>query len=158
MVQVGVDGQDSYGGSVNHKLDHMIGNREHGQLVQIDRANADIPVTMKPAVDLSHAPLNANSGAQAASLVVKTNAGILYGLTVYSNAVTQWIQIFNVNQLPADASVPLIVFEITADTARTFDFGMYGRYFSTGIVVCNSTTDVTKTIGAANCIIDAQYI
>ena len=39
MVQVGVDGQDSYGSSVNHKLDHMVGNREHGQLVQVDRQN-----------------------------------------------------------------------------------------------------------------------
>ena len=39
MVQVGVDGQDSYGESINHKLDHMIGNREHGQLVQVDRTN-----------------------------------------------------------------------------------------------------------------------
>ena len=28
--------QDSYG-DVNHKLDFMIGNREHGQLVQVDR-------------------------------------------------------------------------------------------------------------------------
>ena len=44
MPQVGVDGRDSYGESVNHKLDHMVGNREHGQLVQIDRANAPLPV------------------------------------------------------------------------------------------------------------------
>ena len=44
MVQVGVDRQDSYGESINHKLDYMIGNREHGQLVQIDRANEPIPV------------------------------------------------------------------------------------------------------------------
>src|SRR3990167_11394041 len=36
--------QDSLG-DVNHKLDYMIGNREHGQLVQIDRANEPIPVS-----------------------------------------------------------------------------------------------------------------
>ena len=39
MVQTGVDGQDSYGSSINHKLDHMIGNREFGQLVQVGRTN-----------------------------------------------------------------------------------------------------------------------
>ena len=44
MVQAGVDRRDSYGESINHKLDYMIGNREHGQLVQIDRANEPIPV------------------------------------------------------------------------------------------------------------------
>ena len=44
MVQTTVDRLDSHGESVNHKLDYMIGNREHGQLVQIDRANQPIPI------------------------------------------------------------------------------------------------------------------
>ena len=43
MPNVGNLSQDSFG-DVNHKLDHMIGNREHGQLVQLDRANNPIPV------------------------------------------------------------------------------------------------------------------
>ena len=43
MVQIDTLNQDSYG-YINHKLDIMIGNREHGQLVQIDRANQPIPV------------------------------------------------------------------------------------------------------------------
>ena len=42
MPNVGNLSRDSFG-DVNHKLDHMIGNREHGQLVQIDRANEPIP-------------------------------------------------------------------------------------------------------------------
>ena len=33
---------DSHG-DVNHKLDFMVGNREHGQLVQLDRALEPIP-------------------------------------------------------------------------------------------------------------------
>lgn len=44
MVQTAVDRRDSHGESINHKLDYMIGNREHGQLVQIDRANRPLPV------------------------------------------------------------------------------------------------------------------
>ena len=43
MVQIGNEKLDSWG-DLNHKLDFMIGNREHGQLVQIDRANEPIPV------------------------------------------------------------------------------------------------------------------
>lgn len=38
MPNVGNANQDSWG-DLNHKLDFMIGNREHGQLVQIDRFN-----------------------------------------------------------------------------------------------------------------------
>lgn len=52
MVQVDVDRQDSFGGSLNHKLDYMIGNREHGQLVQIDGVNP-LPVS-STAGDLAH--------------------------------------------------------------------------------------------------------
>lgn len=47
MVQIGVDGQDSFGASINHKLDYMIGNREHGQLVQIDRQNFEAGQALK---------------------------------------------------------------------------------------------------------------
>ena len=43
--------QDSFG-DLNHKLDFMIGNREHGQLVQIDRVNQPIEImeSVKPVV------------------------------------------------------------------------------------------------------------
>ena len=122
-----------------------------------DELNEVVPFKERPLSDPVYAPDNANSGAQAASLIVKAQAGILYGLSVYSNGVSQWIQIHDAALLPADAVVPTLVFEISSDTSRTFDFGRYGRKFTNGIVICNSTTDVTKTIGAANCIIDAQY-
>ena len=47
--QVSTINQDSYG-DVNHKLDYLIGNREHGALVQIDRANEPIPTKEGPVV------------------------------------------------------------------------------------------------------------
>src|SRR3990167_2831037 len=49
MVQIGNLNRDSYG-DVNHKLDFMIGNRESGQLVQIDRANQALPVVVTGAL------------------------------------------------------------------------------------------------------------
>lgn len=56
MVQTGVDRQDSYGESINHKLDYMIGNREHGQLVQVDRQNFEAG----QALGLSKIPFSAD--------------------------------------------------------------------------------------------------
>lgn len=43
MVQIGNEKQDSHG-DINHKMDFPVGSREHGTLVQIDRANTPIPV------------------------------------------------------------------------------------------------------------------
>ena len=40
MPQVGVDKKDSFGSSIAHKLDFMIGNREFGQLVYQAKAAA----------------------------------------------------------------------------------------------------------------------
>ena len=139
---------------------HEVG-REHPLPVKVDwfdEANEIAPVKEKPVFDIDYTPLNATSAAPEASRIVKASAGILYGLTVYSNGVAQWIQIHDAATVPADAAVPTLVFEISADTTRSIDFGRYGRRFTNGIVVCNSTTDTTKTIGAANCLFDAQYI
>ena len=104
-------------------------------------------------------PLNAKTAAQAASLVVKSRPGILFGFIVYNNNVAaQWIQIHDAVSLPANATVPSMVFEIAAQTARSIEFGQYGRTFAVGIVIANSTTDVTLTTGASDCLIDAQFV
>jgi hypothetical protein len=51
LPSVGTLNRDSFG-DINHKLDIMIGNREHGQLVQIDRALVAIPVRIEELVEL----------------------------------------------------------------------------------------------------------
>ena len=104
-------------------------------------------------------PLNASTSGEAASLVVKASAGVLFGFFVYNNKTTaQFIQVHNTATVVADTAVPIMNFEIAAQTGRTLEFGAHGRAFSTGIMICNSSTDTTKTIGSADCIIDAQYI
>lgn len=105
------------------------------------------------------APDNTTTTALAASLVVKAVAGTLYGLSGYNNlGVAQYLQVHDAASLPADASVPKVTFAIAANSNFSLDFGLRGRKFDTGIVVSNSTTLATKTIGAANCWIDAQYV
>lgn len=102
---------------------------------------------------------NATTTALAASLVVKASAGVLYKVTgVNTLGSTQYIQVHNATSLPADGAVPAVCIAVATGATFDIDFGPRGRTFSAGIVVSNSTTVATKTIGSANCWIDAQYV
>lgn len=103
-------------------------------------------------------PMNATSTAQEAAHQVATVEATVFGMTVYNNNVAaQWIQFHDAASAPSDTAVPVVTFEILAQTARSIDFGHLGRRFALGVYVCNSTTDVTKTLGAADCLFDVQY-
>jgi hypothetical protein len=106
----------------------------------------------------TYAGTNATTTVYATNLVVKASAGTVYMLSGYNSLATaQFIQLHNATALPADTSVPSVIFYVPGLSNFSFDFGVYGRFFSTGVVVCNSTTGPTKTIGAANCWFDAQF-
>lgn len=96
--------------------------------------------------------------AYAASLVVSSTPKTrLCGLSGYnSSASTQYIQIHDAASLPANGVAPKIVFEAPANQKFAIDFGANPRQFDTGIVVCNSSTIPTKTIGSADCWFDVQ--
>lgn len=102
--------------------------------------------------------IRANTPALAASLVVKASKGGLMRVFGYNSlAGTQFIQLHDAAALPADAVVPLIVIAVAASAPWQID--LYGLIlpFQNGIVICNSTTAATKTIGAANQLITALY-
>ena len=102
---------------------------------------------------------NATTTAYATNLVVKATAGTLYVVTGFNSKTTgQFIQIHDATALPADASVPKIIFYVAGNSNFSFDLGEYGRAFANGIVICNSSTGPTKTIGAADCWFDVQYV
>ncbi|KKL44593.1 hypothetical protein LCGC14_2364130 [marine sediment metagenome] len=101
---------------------------------------------------------DATTTALATSLVVKAKAGTLYGLTGDNNKSSeQFIQIHDAAALPANGAVPKIVFRVPATKSFSLDYNK-GREFQIGIVICNSSTAATKTIGSADCWFDVQYI
>jgi hypothetical protein len=94
----------------------------------------------------------AKSAALEASRVIKAKRGRLLTLMVYNDsAADQYIQLHNAAALPANGAVPDYVFKVGAGNNGFAEFITTGLDFDTGIVVCNSSTAATKTIGAADC-------
>ena len=103
-------------------------------------------------------PLNAPSRQLANFIQVKTGDGWLYGFTVTNTkASAQFVQVFDAATLPGDGAVPLIAKSVPAGDAVGFAW-LPPRRFEAGLVLCNSSTQGTKTIGSADCLFDAQYL
>lgn len=101
---------------------------------------------------------NATSTAYEASRVVKATKGTLFRVNGYnSKASAQFIQVHDAAALPAEAAVPVVILTAAASSNFSYTFGEQGRACANGIVLCNSSTGPTKTIGSADCWFDAQY-
>ena len=119
----------------------------------------DVHGNVKTTTSTVTAASNASSTAYEASHVIKASSGTLYRLTGYnSKASAQFIQLHDAASLPADTAVPVLIFSVPATSNFSLDFGDSGMNFTTGIVVCDSSTGPTKTIGAADCFFSAQYV
>lgn len=101
--------------------------------------------------------LNVNPGALAAEAQVSVKASKLYSLLVYnSKGSAQHIQIHDSATVPAEGAVPKMNIPIATVAFQQLSFPD-GIIFKQGIYVCNSSTAATKTIGSADCLIDANF-
>ena len=97
------------------------------------------------------------TAALATGLVVVASPAKLFKINALNtNAAARWIQIFDAAAMPADATVPLISIPVGIGAAVSESWPD-GRPFKNGICICNSTTAATKTIGAADSLIDASF-
>lgn len=104
-------------------------------------------------------PRNAFTPALSNSLVAFTGQGRVLGISISSTkAAAQFIQVFNASTLPADGAVPILSIDIGSAVAKGIAFDPFGRWFTIGCIVCNSSTQGTKTIGSADTLFDVQYV
>lgn len=127
-------------------------------VVQEVFADANGAVLTVAVPSITTAPSTASSTVYGNSLLVKASGGVLYSFHGYNSGPAQFIQLHNAAAVPADGAIPLSIFFVPATANFTFNFGTYGLNFSSGIVLCNSTTGPTKTIGVADSWFTAEYI
>lgn len=103
-------------------------------------------------------PLYNAAPALAASRVIKTGPGIFYAITMTNtNAAARFLQVFDANVLPADGAVPLFSRSIPIADSITIEWRV-GHTFNVGLIVCNSTTSASKTLGSADSIFDVTFV
>lgn len=116
---------------------------------------ADMPQGLE--AGLYYGPLNFNRQQLLSSIIVPGRI-VVYGFTAYSTkGSAQFLNVFDAEKLPADGAVPLFSFPLAANNGVGFAFPPTGRQFQTGLVLCNSSTDSSKTIGSADMLFDVQF-
>lgn len=105
-------------------------------------------------------PLSAHSNVLEASRVVKAGPGRFFGLSVFnSKAAAQFILVFDASSVPTNGAVPAVApLSLAATSTGALYYGSIGRWMLYGIVVCNSSTAASLTIGSADCFYDVQFI
>ena len=97
-----------------------------------------------------------SANAAAASAAVAAGSGTIHHICGYST-IAQYIQIHDAAALPANGINCLFTLPVLADNWFEKDFGEGGLPFFNGIQLCNSTTAIAKTLGAADCQFVCSY-
>lgn len=75
----------------------------------------------------------------------------LYAIIGYNNGPAQFVMIFNkTNAPPTNGMTGVFSFPVAASNYFSFDLSYYGANLD-AVVVCNSTTAQTNTLGSTNC-------
>jgi hypothetical protein len=105
---------------------------------------------------------SATSTGLANFLIVTSGAGKLYGFSgVNTNAAAQFILGFDLStqsKVPANGSIPDFVTKASASDVFWVSWAPTWRQIERGFVICNSSTAGSLTIGANDCLFDAQWV
>lgn len=108
--------------------------------------------------NLQQAPLNIGSTAYETSHVISTAPCVIYGVAGYnSKNAGQFIQLHDAVALPANTAIPIETLTVATVANFSIDYGLYGKRFTTGAVIANSSTGPTLTIGSADCWFTVRY-
>lgn len=103
-------------------------------------------------------PFNYSSNAVETRALVKSGPAYLFGFTVSnSNAAARFIQVFDLQQFPANGAVPNVCVSCPATADKEMLWIPPSR-MDRGIIICSSTTQNTLTLGAAEFLFDVQYV
>ena len=92
------------------------------------------------------------SAALEASHVISAVPASLYWLNVYNDkGSAQYIQVHDSASLPANGAIPVMTFTLASKATATIQLSDPPMAFTKGIVVANSSTGATLTIGSADC-------
>lgn len=104
-------------------------------------------------------PANGISAALSKSIVAASGAVRLFGFVATStNVAAQFIQVFDLGAVPSNGAIPRFTLNVAAASFVAVSYGEVGCTFDRGIVICNSTTQGTLTLGAADTLFDVQYV
>jgi hypothetical protein len=93
-----------------------------------------------------------------ASAVVKTGPGTFYSITMTNtNAAARFLQVFDARDLPATGAIPLFSRSIPLGDSLTLTWTV-GHTFGVGLIVCNSTTAASLTLGTVDSLFDVTYV
>jgi hypothetical protein len=126
-----------------------------GNIAMTVVAGSITPLTNTPGAPVG---TRVNSAAYEASHILKASAGKLIGLFGYNSGPAQFYQLHDSATLPADAAVPALTFTVPTLSNFSLDLPPTGLDFIHGIVVCNSSTGPTKTIGSGDSFFTAEVI
>jgi hypothetical protein len=102
-------------------------------------------------------PANKRSTVLTASIEI-AGAHELFGFTVNNtNAAAQYVLVFDLANLPADGAVPDVSFTAVAAADKGVVW-LPARRMNQGVVIANSSTADSLTIGSADCFFDVQYL
>lgn len=114
---------------------------------------------LNPGAFQEHTVLVSASTASEASRVISTSPAFMLAYGVGNqNAAFRFLQFFNSTSVPADTTVPYYTPASIPNVGRSVSsLTSTPLLFSTGIAVCISTTQATKTIAGADALFAVWY-